>query len=76
MAAKYGRYEVNYYNERNDGRIEPAGKERVVLTREEAVRLSYTAVVVALDAEGFGGSKTVIIEGRHCQFDPHNGWLS
>ena len=74
--ARYGRYEVIHYNERPDGRIEPAGRESAVLTTEEAVELSYTAIVVCLSAEGFGGQMTFLHEGKHCQFDGHLGWLS
>ena len=72
---RYSSYEVVHYRERADGRIEPAGKERLVLTYEEALELSHTAIVVSL-SEGFGGSRTALVSGRHCQFDPRNGWLS
>lgn len=74
--ARFGRYEVIHYKKRRDGRIEPAGRERMVLSPEEAVELSYTAIVVCLSAEGFGGSMTLIHEGKHCQFDSHLGWVS
>ena len=72
---KYGTYEVVHYNERKDGRVEPAGMERLVLTREEAVELSYSAIVISLSA-GINGSRTYIHEGRHAQFDGHLGWIS
>ena len=72
---KYASYEVHHYNTRNDGRIEPAGVERLVLSHEEAISLSHTAIVVSL-AEGFGGSRTALVFGKHCQFDPRNGWVS
>lgn len=72
---KYQSYRVVHYRNRPDGRIEPAGSERVVLTREEALELSYSAIVIT-DAIGIGGSRTAIVEGRHCQFDGHLGWLS
>lgn len=72
---RYREYEVVHYNTRSDGRIEPAGMERLVLTREEAVEMSYSAIVVSLDA-GIRGSRTYIHEGRHAQFDGHLGWLS
>ena len=76
MARKnYREYQVVHINERQDGRVEPAGSERVVLTPEEAIELSYTAIVVSL-AEGFGGTPTYIFEGKHSQFDGHLGWLS
>jgi len=72
---KYGSYQVVHYNARSDGRIEPAGTERLVLSREEAVELSYSAIVISM-GEGIGGSRTYIHEGRHAQFDGHLGWLS
>jgi len=68
------RYEVVYYREREDGRIEPAGHEERVLTPEEALELSWSALV--LSGRGFDGSPIVIHEGKHCQFDAHLGWLS
>lgn len=73
--AKYSSYEVVYVKNREDGRVEPAGRERLVLTHEEAVELSWDAIVVSL-AQGFGGSATYIFEGKHAQFDGHLGWLS
>ena len=66
---KYESYRVNHYKERRDGRIEPAGTEMLVLTREEALELSFTAVVVS--RQGF-----VMSEGKHVKFDPHLGWTS
>lgn len=72
---KYQSYEVVHYNVRNDGRIEPSGTERVVLTREEAIELSHTAIVLNM-SEGIGGKRTAIVEGKHMQFDAHLGWLS
>ena len=73
--AKYSSYEVVHVRSRDDGRVEPAGRERLVLSREEAMELSYTAIVVSL-AEGFGGKPVYIFEGRHAQFDGHLGWVS
>jgi len=72
---KYQSYEVVHYKVRNDGRVEPAGIERVVLTHEEAIELSHTAIVLNM-SEGIGGKRTAIVEGKHCQFDAHLGWLS
>lgn len=72
---KYGTYQVVHYNTRSDGRIEPSGTERVVLSREEAIELSHSAIVISM-SEGIGGSRTYIHEGRHAQFDGHLGWLS
>jgi hypothetical protein len=72
---KYQSYEVVHYNVRSDGRIEPAGIERVVLTREEAIEMSHTAIVLSM-SNGIGGKRTAIVEGKHCQFDAHLGWLS
>ena len=71
---KYQSYDIVHYRQRNDGRIEPAGRERLVLSREEALDLSYTALVIA--REGFGGSQVVLHEGKHAQYDPHLGWVS
>jgi hypothetical protein len=68
-------YQVIHYNQRPDGRIEPAGTERLVLSREEALELSYSAIVVSM-GEGIRGSRTFIHEGKHSQFDGHLGWLS
>ena len=73
--AKYSSYEVVHIRNRKDGRVEPAGRERLVLSREEAIELSYSAIVVSL-SQGFGGSATYIFEGKHAQFDGHLGWLS
>lgn len=72
---KYGTYEVVHYNTRNDGRIEPAGRERLVLTNEEALAMSFQAIVVSL-SEGFSGKPVYLFEGRHAQFDGHLGWIS
>lgn len=72
---KYASYRVHHYNRRPDGRIEPTGVERVVLSREEAIALSFTALVVS-ESEGFGGSQLVLHEGQYRQFDPHLGWTS
>lgn len=72
---KYASYEVVYVKNREDGRVEPAGRERLVLSHEEAVELSYSAIVVNL-SRGFGGNATYIFEGKHAQFDGHLGWLS
>lgn len=72
--ARYNEYQIIHYNTRSDGRIEPSGTERVVLTREEAIELSFTAIVVSM--EGFGGKPVYLFEGRHAQFDGHLGWLS
>jgi len=71
---KYGSYEVVHYNTRSDGRIEPAGIERLVLSHEEAVELSYMALVVV--GRGSEGNPIVMHEGKHAQFDAHLGWLS
>lgn len=71
---KYNEYQVIHYNVRKDGRIEPAGTEKLVLTREEAVELSFTALVVSR-AMGFGGEPIVLHEGKHAQFDGHLGWF-
>jgi len=71
---KYGSYEVVHYNTRSDGRVEPAGVERLVLSHEEAVELSYMALVVV--GRGSNGKPIVMHEGRHAQFDAHLGWLS
>ena len=71
---RYREYEVVHYNERSDGRVEPAGFERLVLSEEEARELSFMALVV--DGRGFDGSPIVMHEGRHVQFDAHLGWLS
>ena len=65
---KYESYKVSYYNKRHDGRVEPAGTETLVLTREEALEMSFAAVVVS--RQGF-----VISEGKHVKFDPHLGWV-
>lgn len=72
---KYAGYDIMHYRKRDDGRIEPAGVERLVLSNEEALAMSFTAIVVSL-AEGIGGSRTYIHEGKHAQFDGHLGWLS
>lgn len=72
--ARYTEYEVVHYNEREDGRVEPAGYERLVLSREEAVELSFMALVVV--GRGSNGKPIVMHEGRHAQFDAHLGWLS
>jgi hypothetical protein len=73
MKTRY--YQVIHYNQRSDGRIEPAGMERRALTKEEAQALSYSAIVVSL-TPGFEGSATYLFQGRHAQFDGHLGWLS
>lgn len=72
--ARYNEYRIVHYNQRRDGRIEPAGTERAVLTREEALALSHEAIVVSF--ESFGGKPTYIFEGKHAQFDGHLGWIS
>lgn len=66
---KYATYKVNHINHRKDGRVEPAGSEFLVLTPEEALELSFTAIVVS--NAGF-----VMSEGKHVAFDPHLGWTS
>lgn len=71
----YSEYKVLHYNARKDGRIEYTGAERLVLTPEEAERMSYTAVVVS-KAMGFGGEPIAIVNGKHAQFDMHLGWVS
>ena len=72
--ARFKEYEVVYYNERKDGRVEPAGYERRVLSREEAVELSFMALVVV--GRGSKGDPIVMHEGQHMQFDAHLGWVS
>ena len=71
----YENYDVIYYDQRKDGRIEYTGRERRVLTRDEAIELSFSAIVVSL-AEGFNGKPIYIHEGKHAQFDAHLGWVS
>jgi len=66
---KYERYSVQHYRKRSDGRVEPAGRETVVLSPSEALELSYSALVVTR-------SGCVIHEGRHMQPDVHLGWIS
>lgn len=73
--ARYNEYQVIHYHQRADGRIEPRGAERVVLSHEEAVELSFSAIVVSL-AEGINGARTYIFEGKHAQWDGHLGWIS
>ena len=73
--ARYNEYQVIHINERSDGRVEQAGTERVVMTYEEALAMSHSAIVVSME-RGFGGSATYIFEGRHAQFDGHLGWPS
>ena len=72
---KYPNYDVIYYNVRNDGRIELAGKEERTLSYEQAVKLSYTALVISKKL-GFNGEPIGLFEGKHCQFDRHLGWVS
>jgi len=66
---KYETYRVHHINHRKDGRVEPAGTEFLVLAPEEALELSFTALVVS--RQGF-----VMSEGKHVKFDPHLGWTS
>ena len=73
--SRYSEYDVIHYNRRKDGRIEPAGRERRVMTNEEAIELSFTALVIA-KAMGFGGEPIIMHEGKHAQFDVHLGWVS
>jgi len=71
---KYREYTVIYVNEREDGRIERAGSERLVLTPEEIQELSWCAIVVT--GYTMGGMVDYVYEGRHAQADGRNGWIS
>jgi len=71
--ASVKKYEVTYYNERQDGRIELTGREDRFLTAAEAIELSWSALVTS--AKGYGGSPIVIHKGRHMQPDIHLNWF-
>jgi len=71
---KYRDYQIIHYRNRSDGRIELSGTERAVLSREEALELSYSAIVMSF--ESIGGKPVYIHEGKHAQFDGHLGWTS
>lgn len=60
---KYTSYEITYFNERKDGRVEPAGRERKVLSREEAIALSDRAAVEVLN--GLQHTGIFIVKGEN-----------
>ena len=71
---RYQEYTVIYVNEREDGRIEHVGSERLVLSSEEIEALSWSAIVVT--GRTMGGMVNYVYEGRHAQADGRNGWIS
>ena len=71
---KFASYEVTYYNERRDGRIEPAGRERLVLTREAAIEMSECAIVEVLD--GIRNTGIFIVNGVSRFIGPRGEVLS
>jgi len=71
---RYKEYTVIYVNEREDGRIERVGSERLVLTPEEIEELSWSAIIVT--GMSMGGMVNYVHEGRHAQADGRNGWIS
>ena len=71
---RYRDYTVIYVNEREDGRIERVGSERLVLTPEEVEEVSWQAIVVT--GRTFEGMVSYVYEGRHAQADGRNGWIS